>query len=348
MRIDSRWQTLEEMMQIGAGGFRLMLCFLVVVHHISSLAVGGFAVAAFFVLSGFWMASVWREKYAHKGYLRFMEARILRLLPLFLLANLLAYLIQGLTRHVDLGAEWAKMSTLDALAFALPNLFILGYNTLPYRALGPAWSLDVELQFYLLLPVFMWLARQTLSLTMLGLICLAVAVHGSPMQHTVLGHAPYFFLGILAHELKWVPSSPLVRNALLFGLAMVVLVLALPAWRFVLLNGAHVNLALNQANQYFTVVLVVVMLPVILWSVRSRGGRFDKAHGDISYSVYLVHAPLAVVYDHFCGAMPPMQRLPFAAAYLVAAGGISVLVWYGFDRPLLAYRARMLKAAMNA
>jgi peptidoglycan/LPS O-acetylase OafA/YrhL len=155
-------------------------------------------------------------------------------------------------------------------------------------------------------------------------------------------------MGIAACELKWMPSVRMARVALLLGLAMVGLVLVLPAWRFVLLNGAQANLAMNHANLYFTVALVLVLLPVIIASVRSRGGQWDRAWGDLSYSVYLVHAPLALVYDHCCGALPPVQRLPYTAAYLAAAGALSALVWYGVDRPLMAYRARMLEAALKA
>lgn len=47
---------------IGPGFYRFFLAILVVVHHTSIFALGAFAVYAFFNLSGYWMASVWRTR----------------------------------------------------------------------------------------------------------------------------------------------------------------------------------------------------------------------------------------------------------------------------------------------
>ena len=54
---------------VGPGFFRLILATLVFLHHTSSIALGEMAVIVFFVLSGYWIAKMYREKYSKKKML---------------------------------------------------------------------------------------------------------------------------------------------------------------------------------------------------------------------------------------------------------------------------------------
>src|SRR5579863_217672 len=73
------------------GAFRLFLALMVFVNHFSSLDWGGAAVYAFFVLSGFWIETMWTERYRHcrRPYLTYMVSRVWRLAPVMVLVSLI-------------------------------------------------------------------------------------------------------------------------------------------------------------------------------------------------------------------------------------------------------------------
>src|SRR5678815_5577437 len=47
-----------------AGAFRFLLATIVLANHSSRIYLGSMAVFIFFVLSGFWITRMWREKYS--------------------------------------------------------------------------------------------------------------------------------------------------------------------------------------------------------------------------------------------------------------------------------------------
>ena len=66
---------------LGPGMFRLLLSLLVVLHHSLPLRLGTWAVYVFFILSGFWICRMWRQRYAEtqSPYLTFLVSRWWRL-----------------------------------------------------------------------------------------------------------------------------------------------------------------------------------------------------------------------------------------------------------------------------
>jgi peptidoglycan/LPS O-acetylase OafA/YrhL len=135
------------MMTIGSGLFRLFLAAVVVVHHSFPLRLGAWAVYAFFILSGFWISQMWQHRYAHtpNQLLTFMVSRWWRLAPIFLVCTALSvvssfFLQGGDSLHGGNGPAWW-----------LRQLLVAGSNGVG-TDLPPSWSLDVEMQFYLVAP----------------------------------------------------------------------------------------------------------------------------------------------------------------------------------------------------
>src|SRR5271165_150399 len=125
----------------GPGLFRLFLALMVFVNHSTRLQIGVSAVLIFFCLSGYWICRMYQNRYSamRQPYLTYLVSRAWRLLPTFLLLNLITLLF--FWAHGDLGEYWRKSNHLHFIA---SNLFILGYQTLPKLPLVPAWSLDIE------------------------------------------------------------------------------------------------------------------------------------------------------------------------------------------------------------
>src|ERR1700675_4798789 len=82
----------KRITKIGPGFFRLFLSFVVVFHHSFPLRLGAWAVYVFFILSGFWISRMWRQRYAqtHRPLLTFVVSRWWRLAPVFLIWTVLS------------------------------------------------------------------------------------------------------------------------------------------------------------------------------------------------------------------------------------------------------------------
>jgi peptidoglycan/LPS O-acetylase OafA/YrhL len=334
----------------GPGGYRLLLALIVVVHHISRINFGEFAVYAFFNLSGFWMASVWRDKYSTEGggYSTFILARLLRLLPLFLLANALGILVDILTHRFGGKVGFEGVGVMEVVHYAFSNLFILGYNFLPYKGLIPAWSLDVEMQYYLALPALFLLVQRTRWLGLVGLLGLFAMVKDTALQESLLGYAMFFYMGMLACVYRWQPNAGWLRGSWLMAASLLVLLLGTSEGRSMVIGGSTRAADFEVLNRYVSALLALVCMPITIASTWLPSSRRDKVLGDLSYSVYIFHSPLAVAYGYWCGQMAPMQRAPYLLAYLAVTAVVSCAAWRWVDKPVMAMRSRYLARAMGA
>lgn len=165
---------------LGPGALRLILAKTVVMHHVTRyFPFGTTAVYIFFILSGYWVTRIWQERHAGspnhtfyaQSYYRFIASRSLRIFPLYwlcLIADLcIFYLLGQNTPLFEHSRPQAYDLTVLATLLALP--------VLPYKVVNPAWSLAVELQYYLIAPaVFLILNGRKLSTQVFLLISLFV------------------------------------------------------------------------------------------------------------------------------------------------------------------------------
>ena len=126
----------------GPGATRFVLAILVICYHFTPLRSGNFAVCCFYILSGYWITKMWKQKYskATAPQATFLMSRWLRIAPMLMLCTALVILLP-----IDRSGATPGWLLRQAL--------IIGC-TGPYVPLAPAWSLDVELQFYLAFATF--------------------------------------------------------------------------------------------------------------------------------------------------------------------------------------------------
>lgn len=320
----------------GPGLFRLFLALLVFLHHATRFSVGSAAVLVFFCLSGFWIYKMYLGRYSatRHPYFTYIVSRAWRLLPTFWLISMLMFLL--LYSDGSLARYWDGP---DRIHFILSNLFILGYSTLPMRPLGPAWSLDIEMQFYLIAPfIAVFLARRK-ALAVWVLLATASVSLASALLHnpfTLVSYLLFFVLGMTASSVDWRPSGKLVLAFLSAMTILVVCCLATPL-RGILLVGAHPG-PLSFYTQHANVALALLAAPYAIYTTRQKGFSMDGMFADLSYVVYLLHWAVFIWIDSHPGGV--LHRLAYMTVAWILVIVVSLLIWKFYDHPINRMRSR--------
>jgi len=324
----------------GPGQFRLFLALVVFVHHTTRLAFGSCAVYIFFSLSGFWIYRMYTGRYAstRQPYLTYFISRLWRLLPTFWLISLvtLAYLYWN-------GMLAASYRANNHWHFIVSNCFLLGYDKLHIQPIVPAWSLDLEMQFYLIAPLLaILLARRIIPASVLLVMVAAVSGASAVLDGYVrlLSCLIFFVMGMTAASSDWRPSRKLAAWSVAVTLLLIVVCFASP-WRGVLLLGTHRG-PMAIYNPQANVVLALLAVPFAIYTTAQKGFAFDDMFGDLSYVVYLLHWPATM----WLGSMLPMigrYRLPATAVVYALVIGLSIVIWKFYDKPINRMRARWVK-----
>jgi peptidoglycan/LPS O-acetylase OafA/YrhL len=275
------------------------------------LIYGRFAVVVFIVLSGFSLAlSPARHGWRLDGLSRFAARRARRILPPYWAA--LAF---------SLAVAWL---VIPQPGHGMPDVKSVVVNGLLVQNLVAAhspnaafWSMAVEAQLYLLLPLLLLVVRRRSGVVMVGVVGLIVAAigvfgpHLSRLDTFVIQSPPdlaaLFALGILAASIVGAGRARRSWPWAWLALAAVTPVLATVWWRGSVWTLDHlfwVDLALGPAIACLLAALATSR-PAPL--VRLLDARPSRSLGSFSYSLYLTHAPIvAVVYKLIvAGRVPP-------------------------------------------
>lgn len=327
-------------------GLRGLAVGLVVAAH-AGLQIPGAALGPdiFFVLSGYLIVGILLRRLEATGEIDFREfyaRRIRRIAPALAATILLTVAVVALLNDPMALARTAKDGAA-ALAGAANISF--GLQAVDYfgssepSPLLPLWSIGVEEQFYLLVPVLIGVAWK-IGKHRAILITLVIIALGSTVAAALLTPAEpiwaYYLLPTRAYGLaaggllaliearllanEWVRRVPLAP----IGLAIIVaLTLLLPG------EKGYPGLA-GPISGFASVALVGGMaMTGTRGKVGATGGHAMRllfslaplrAIGRISYSLYLVHWPILILPTYFGVSMTPsLTILAAGAAVLVAA-----------------------------
>ena len=310
------------------GAVRLALATLVVLHHTTTLRLGKFAVYSFFVLSGFWVFRIYRDRYARSTHAiaRFYASRWLRIFPLYLVCSLLALL---LFHRNELSA------TFVARTLSVPVHELVGTNVLP-----PVWSLDVELQFYLVVPLLL-LVSQTRAFRDLP-SSLRIALGSATVlglwlvKATALKFGLFFAIGIYLSESprRFSPVAVWTSFALTILIGTSAFVFGSP--------GFHDTYPVEVA-------MTVTFIPVIAESLREAGSVRDRRIGELSYPLYLFHwIPafyLRQQIGFYAGHDFTLRDVSAVACAWLASFAGAYLLWRMIDIPMERLRRAWLEPA---
>ncbi len=305
----------------------------------------------FFVLSGFLIAGILLDNRDAPNFFRaFYLRRACRIFPLYFLV---------LALFIGLSATSLATSPAYRSLFQNPfpwwsyatftQNFLMGIRgDLGATWLSPTWSLAVEEQFYLFVPLLVYaLPRRTL----LGVLLLAVLA------------AP-FLRGLSADLLAYV-NTPCRSDSLLSGAALAVLVRWEPfmaavrqrrgqllALFAVFLAGAAVLTVLPAARSlkhFWLAGLYSVFVLIAFADTEPRLGRLLRSpvlvwFGQLSYGIYMFHLPIfGLMHGALRQGEPQIHTLLDAGITILALGitlGVAMLSYHFVESPILRFGHR--------
>jgi peptidoglycan/LPS O-acetylase OafA/YrhL len=331
------------------------------------LIPGDTAVQAFYVISGFYMALVLNEKYRPVStYLTFISNRILRLFPAYavvVIATLLmAALLSKSNNPLLFDQYWKSIANIrpgDAAFLFGSQAAIWGVDFYPFLMLRdgslvltsdfktdpwplqfllvipPAWSLGVELWFYLVAPFLVrravWMIAAVIGASMALRMGLQFGLgwHGDPWSYRFFpSELGLFLIGALAYRVyrNGGDHSKSIASLYVFACVTVAAVLLINNW-----GGVPRLISVG--------ILLTVTLALPMLFRFSRRSALDRLLGELSYPVYICHFMVRWAVER-----EPSGVVPQGFTFVVVLLLLSAALYWAIDRPIDAWRQRRFAA----
>jgi peptidoglycan/LPS O-acetylase OafA/YrhL len=300
------------------GLLRILLALSVVLNHLGpifgfTLLNGKIAVESFFIISGFYMSLILNEKYIKKNgsYRLYITNRFLRIYPVywFVLALTFIFMLTQnsmrplLFQYFNNFAPFGSLSVFSTFTqYIFKNVFI--FSTVDYFVLipkiydrllvGQAWTLGIELTFYLIAPFITRLRIKSLIfLIFLAILIRVYATHyahfypDDQVDYFFIPNFIFFCLGIASYYLYLGYRKINIQNSITVVIIAIFFIITL------LFNFIPVHLTNTPfLLQWLFYILLLFMLPVLF--VHQGKNKLMMYLGDITYPLYICH--LLVIY----------------------------------------------------
>lgn len=329
-------------------GLRGAAALLVVVSHTFGevqhgtrlLAFGWLGVDLFFVLSGFLIGSIVLEHHGEPGFLkRFYIKRAARILPVYAAVCAIVLALCAATA----GRSWSDHPYGAGVYALFGTNFAMSFWGGGGIWLRPTWTLAVEEQFYLLLPLTIVLAPKRMLAPLLAVLWFAAVLFRAHFSESnpeaalslLPGRMDLLLGGVLAaianrrfdlsRHMTMLRTLPLIAMLVLVGVTF-----ASP-YRLFLILGPSIS----------SIAIAVFLLAAVHGAPEGRRYRAPllRYFGQISYALYLVHQPIiGLVHGLLLDGRPDIGTpAQFAATLLGIALSIAVAAasWKWFESPIL-------------
>lgn len=361
----------------GFDGLRGLLAWTVVFHHIVLFTglsqrfpwltfihpLGDGAVSVFIMLSGFVITHLLIVK--PEPYWLYIRRRFLRIYPIYFVAlvlgiagtylNFQTFLHSDQTAFVYPNIERLAQNEIDIQGFgfiqhlvahltmlhgAIPSSLL---NEAQYTFLGPAWSLSLEWQFYLVAPLIIFAAKGRLSSVLLSLVAVASlfmyskGVFGTFYLPSFLpGAGLYFSVGIATRLL--LEGGGKQRGHWL-ALAIV----------FIAAAYVHGRRTPGPFIVWATFCFAALTETKIKAPVMAFFDSKALNHlGTPSYSTYLLHMPILQALMYVCSSLPTPTALAIVVTGTLAGTYLASLIAYRFiEQPGIDAGKRLAGARIN-
>ena len=340
------------------------------------LLMADLSVQAFYMISGFYMALVLHEKYqpGKATYFDFISNRFLRIYPSYfivLLLTILMLLAFGWYYERSFGPfmlwsqNWAQLDWSTKVFLILSQLGLFGQDAylflgldghgglhfdsnwhanhnefLNFTLMPQAWSLSLELYFYLLAPllvrrsVAMLATMIAASLTVRYALVFWLGWKFDPWAHRFFpSELALFLCGAAAYRVYRVVRDGEMHAQNWGGLGAI----SVAVGAALLINRFPVGGAM-----FLNIGLVVAMLLILPFLFKlTQHSKIDHYIGELSYPMYLCHVMVLWLF----GLMDIQNGIGKSAGVLLLTLLVSVVLYWGVDRNIDNFRHRKFSAA---
>jgi peptidoglycan/LPS O-acetylase OafA/YrhL len=319
------------------------------------MVVGHLSVTIFIVISGFCLALpvLAASGELPGGALAFMKKRARRILPPYYGAVALCLALIWTIIGSKTGTVWdfpIQVKEPQFTKVALISHLLLVQDVVATSKINYVfWSIAVEWHLYFFFPLIVWAYKKlgpnvtVIAAFVLG-YALRLAVDDTRLERACPHYLGLFVLGMFAADVTYGPRgrNTAIRDRFpwgwLAGAAVVCLAALIASWGIDLSKERYFLLDLPAA---------AIALSGLVLSSRSEKETLHRLFvwrplafvGMISYSLYLIHAPLLQIGYKFVlyplGASPTVQFVFFMSAGLVFVLGASYLFFRVFERPFI-------------
>ena len=288
-------------------------------------AVGRLGVLLFFVHTSLVLMSSLERGGRARGWIeRFYLRRAFRIYPLAVVIILLAAFLRLPSHVTRSGADMARV--FPSTGTLVSNLLLVQNLTGARDIQGVLWSLPLEIQMYVLLPLCFVMARRgtrEMLAMLISFVALGFAMQSSLVERlpgmwrlSVFTYGPCFMGGVLAYHL--------LRRSVHA---------VLPAWTWpVVIFAVAAGFALLEPDASHTALgwwpclFLGALIPLVAERPNSTATDFAHQVAKYSYGLYLTHVPILWLW------LRAIPNLPMAARWTGVALSL-VLV------PIVLYRA---------
>jgi len=327
-----------------------------------TLVNGDVAVQAFYIISGFYMAMVLSEKYNKRGwgnYKVFITNRLMKILPIYW-SILLSFILLGLAAYFLIDSDYvfeyyienyAVLTPLNWLLTILTNilvvgqdlLFLIGYNPLNqtyflqtnygeaslslhrFLFLKQAWTLSLELYFYLLAPFINRIKTSILVIffvlsLMLRLYVYSIGFTYRPWSYQFFPfEIAFFLLGVFSYRFyaRYFSDFSMLLSRWVFFL----LLLLTLSFQFFPFNDSYLL-------HYSYLIIVAASLPMLFFL--TKNSKLDKLIGDLSYPVYISHTLIMLLFIKFI--TPELFGIAVAVVSIIVSIFLNRLIGEPIDK----------------
>ncbi len=336
------------------GTLRFILALAVLWFHFiavqNNFSLNGLiAVDAFFIISGFYIALILDSKYIHSSYWIYISNRFLRIYPLYWIVYIATFVfifyshyssqinISNLIHYFIVQYPEPTL-LLKELTLIIPRGYLTVYS-MHQPIVAPAWSLVVEVMFYITAPLF--IRRKTfviLSILIASFIIRYILLIQQNNTHAgyLLGFFPanmgFFCMGILAYRLF--NKKIFIKSKKLFSFLIIFLLSQIVFWGF-MPNIFFLSIPLREVIFFLTIFTVIPTL----FNITQRFS-FDRLLGDLSYPMYITHLLILELFEYM-----KLNNYNYPLFIIISIFSIlttSYVLYKFIDRPLNTFRQKRI------
>ncbi len=264
---------------------------------------------------------------------KFFYRRVKRLLPTYYVTVFFTLLFAAFITIPNEYNQVARQSIYALLfssniGFWMQNSY---FSKADFNPLLHLWSLGVEIQFYLIVPLLYWLfqrMRIMFPLVLLGSMAVCFVIVGISPKTSFFMMPLRLWEFLIGYGIAvYATNSGNIRygHMKFFGMTALVFLIAIPTFN---VNGEALGFIHGHPG-LFALLVSLATGGVLAWGLpsgveHSKAGRVLEVLGKYSYSIYLVHFPVIVLflYHPFSGTVLKTESM---SETLFLAGIITVL-----------------------